>query len=242
VLNGETVIRPADGHLKRIRYRVTATTSPDLYLAMVSVAERAGPRKAGQEGSRAELFHSVFEHAPEALLLADDRRRYLYGNRMARSFLGESRETLVGKRIDDLAAPGMRGQLEQLWATFLAGGTLNGIFPIALTNGLKRNILFRATASVRPGRHLISFQVARPERSASGLALGASGPAEPLTFREREILTLLARGSSAKEIAESASLSVGTVLTHIRNAMKKLGARTRSQVIALAIGLRQIDP
>jgi DNA-binding NarL/FixJ family response regulator len=119
---------------------------------------------------------------------------------------------------------------------------LSGIFPIVLPNGLKRNILFRARASVRPGRHLISFQVARLDQQPTSLELGELGPAEPLTFREREILTMLARGASAKGIAEAATLSTETVRTHVRNAMKKLGAHTRAHAIALAIGLRQIDP
>jgi PAS domain-containing protein len=236
------VLRTDDGSLRRVRYRAAATFLPHVFLAIVSEAPHGGPRKEGRESARAELFQSTFEYAPEALLVADDRRHYIHGNRMARSFLGVSREKLVGKRVDDLAAPGAHDQLEQLWKKFLAGGTLKGIFPIVLPNGLERNILFRARANVRPGRHLISFQVARADWETSGLELGDLGPAEPLTFREREILTLLARGSSAKAVAVAATLSVETVRTHVRNAMRKLGARTRSHAIALAIGLRQIDP
>jgi PAS domain S-box-containing protein len=237
---GETVMQSADGRLKRVRYRVGATDLAGVHLAVVSAA---GPPANGvREGRLLELFQSVFEHAPEALLVADDRRRYTHGNRMARSFLGVSKETLVGNSVDDLAAPSAAPQLPQLWKRFLSGGTMNGILPIVLPNGLTRSVVFRARANVRPGRHLISFQIAGLERQPAALEVRDLGPAEPLTFREREILTLLARGSSAKAIADGATLSAETVRTHVRNAMKKLGANTRSHAIALAIGLRQIDP
>ena len=191
---------------------------------------------------RSELFEAAFEHAPQALLLADDQRRYLNGNRVARSLLGLSKERLVGKRIDELVAANTQAQLERLWTSFLAGGTMTGTFPIVLPNGLQRTVLFRARAGIRPGRHLISFQIPPADEMSKRLELGDLGPAAPLTFREREILTLLARGSSAQAIADAATLSSETVRTHVRNAMRKLGAHTRTHAIALAIGLRQIDP
>ena len=61
--------------------------------------------------------------------------------------------------------------------------------------------------------------------------------------REREILTLLARGSTDVKIAETLGLSPATVQTHVRNAKAKLGARTRAQAVALALvgGLIQLD-
>jgi DNA-binding CsgD family transcriptional regulator len=57
----------------------------------------------------------------------------------------------------------------------------------------------------------------------------------PLTRREREVLGLLAGGMSGAQIAAELFLSPETVRTHIRNAMAKLGASTRSQAVALAL-------
>lgn len=57
----------------------------------------------------------------------------------------------------------------------------------------------------------------------------------PLTRREREILGLLAEGLSGAQIAGELVLSPETVRTHVRNAMTKLGASTRSQAVALAL-------
>ncbi len=64
----------------------------------------------------------------------------------------------------------------------------------------------------------------------------------PLTKREREILSLLAEGLSGAQIAGELVLSPETVRTHVRNAMAKLGASTRSQAVALALKSNEITP
>lgn len=64
----------------------------------------------------------------------------------------------------------------------------------------------------------------------------------PLTKREREILGLLAEGLSGAQIAGELVLSPETVRTHVRNAMAKLGASTRSQAVALALKSNEIAP
>ena len=46
---------------------------------------------------------------------------------------------------------------------------------------------------------------------------------------------LLAEGLTATEIAGQLVLSRETVKSHVRNAMLKLGARTRTQAVALAL-------
>lgn len=70
---------------------------------------------------------------------------------------------------------------------------------------------------------------------------GSSGsrPSD-LTTREREIIGKVAAGMSGAEIASELVLSPETVRTHIRNAMTKLGASTRSQAVVLAMEQGQI--
>lgn len=68
----------------------------------------------------------------------------------------------------------------------------------------------------------------------------ASTSRVPLTKREREILGLLAEGMSGAQIAAKLVLSPETVRTHVRNAMAKLGASTRSQAVALALQSQEI--
>ena len=66
-------------------------------------------------------------------------------------------------------------------------------------------------------------------------------PTRPLSGREREILGLLADGMSGAAIAEHLVLSPETVRTHIRNAMGKLGASTRSHAVVLALEQEEIE-
>jgi DNA-binding NarL/FixJ family response regulator len=74
-----------------------------------------------------------------------------------------------------------------------------------------------------------------PRRAArTGVAL--------LSPREREILGLLAEGWSGAEIAQQLYLSSETVRTHVRNAVQKLGARTRTQAVALVVGAGASGP
>ncbi|MEU4690872.1 response regulator transcription factor [Actinoplanes sp. NPDC023714] len=56
----------------------------------------------------------------------------------------------------------------------------------------------------------------------------------PITDREREVLTLIARGLSNTEIAGELYLGVGTVKTHITRLLQKLDARDRAQLVITA--------
>jgi DNA-binding CsgD family transcriptional regulator len=68
-----------------------------------------------------------------------------------------------------------------------------------------------------------------------GAPAGGAEPEHQLTRREREVVTLLAQGLNGQEIAETLFLSPQTVRTHIRNAMERVGARTRGHLIAVAL-------
>jgi DNA-binding CsgD family transcriptional regulator len=57
----------------------------------------------------------------------------------------------------------------------------------------------------------------------------------PLTTREKEIVGRIALGEVTPEICAALHIAPDTVRTHVRNAMAKTGARTRAQLIAIAL-------
>lgn len=71
---------------------------------------------------------------------------------------------------------------------------------------------------------------------AGSLAASSLGSALPqLTQRERDVLRLLADGLSNEEIGKRLFISAETVRTHVRKAMDKLDADTRTQAVARAL-------
>jgi DNA-binding CsgD family transcriptional regulator len=64
----------------------------------------------------------------------------------------------------------------------------------------------------------------------------------PLTAREQEVVRQLALGHTSREIAEGMFVSHETVRTHVRNAMSKVQARTRAQLVAIALVERVLTP
>ena len=60
------------------------------------------------------------------------------------------------------------------------------------------------------------------------------GPPPRLSPREREVLALTATGLTAEDVGTQLGVSVETVRTHTRNAVRKLGARNRLHAVVLA--------
>jgi DNA-binding NarL/FixJ family response regulator len=98
--------------------------------------------------------------------------------------------------------------------------------------------LLSAIRTVAAGEALLAPSVTRrliahftdgdraPRRTPHGLA--------ELTEREREVLSLVARGLSNTEIAGTLHVCIPTVKTHVSRILTKLGARDRTQLVVLA--------
>lgn len=69
----------------------------------------------------------------------------------------------------------------------------------------------------------------------AGLHHGEQAARPKLTAREHEVLVLLADGLSYDEMSRALSISPETARTHVRNAIEKLGARTRPHALAIAL-------
>jgi PAS domain S-box-containing protein len=97
-------------------------------------------------------FEIVFHAVGDAMLVADNNRRYIDANAAAAALLGVPREQLIGRRIDDFAE--LKGDVDALWQRFLVEGRLDGDFALRRPDGERRDVEFRAIAHIAPGEHL----------------------------------------------------------------------------------------
>jgi len=74
------------------------------------------------------------------------------------------------------------------------------------------------------------------------MADSSSGPSEPLTPREQEVLKLIAEAHTNREIGEILHLSEKTVESHRGNLLRKLGMRDRVELVRYAIRRGLIEP
>jgi len=63
-----------------------------------------------------------------------------------------------------------------------------------------------------------------------------------LTPREREVLVLVARGLSNREIASSLTVSLETIKTHVKRIFTKIGVHDRAQAVIAAYESRLVEP
>jgi DNA-binding CsgD family transcriptional regulator len=66
-------------------------------------------------------------------------------------------------------------------------------------------------------------------------AIGISSATEPLTPREKEVITLSADGFTSEDIAGLLGMSARTVNQHVDNVARKLGTKNRAHTVAEAI-------
>jgi DNA-binding NarL/FixJ family response regulator len=66
-------------------------------------------------------------------------------------------------------------------------------------------------------------------------------PIDELTHREQEVLFLLTKGYSTREIAQNLVISPNTVRNHIQNIFQKLHVHHRAEAVAYAIRLGLIE-
>ena len=90
--------------------------------------------------------------------------------------------------------------------------------------------LLRAISTVAEGGTYVD-----PVLAGALAAPGAADKLPALTQREREVLRLLADGHSNEEVGKRLFIAPDTVRTHVRKAMRKLDADTRTQAVATAL-------
>ncbi|MEU1280869.1 response regulator transcription factor [Streptomyces sp. NPDC005805] len=106
--------------------------------------------------------------------------------------------------------------------------------PAELLTAIRTVAAGESLLSPGPTSRLIARFLSTPGLPGGAHGLGPGGGPDHLTDRERQVLTLVARGLNNTEIAEALGLSPLTAKTHVSRIMGKLSARDRAQLVIVA--------
>ena len=197
---------------------LVADDHPAVVEAVSDVLAEAGIEVTGRARDGAEAVELIEGQRPRVALL-DLRMPGLSGIEVARQLARAGSETAVIL----YTAFGDRALLTEALDAGARGFVLKEA-PLAE--------VVRAVEVVAAGRTYVDPVLAGviSVSAASGRELDVK-----LTPRERDVLRLLADGRSNEEIGRELSISPETVRTHVRKAMAKLDADTRTQAVATAL-------
>ncbi len=115
-----------------------------------------------------------------------------------------------------------------------------------LLKNVSRTELLRAIRLVASGQSLLNPDATKQATTRlTTLATGgiqAQAPGDELTEREREVLALIARGYTNKQIAETLVVSEKTARNHVSHILEKLGLSRRSEAAAFAVEHKLVPP
>lgn len=179
------------------------------------------------------LFWLVFERSSNPIFLIDEQRRYVAVNDPGLTLLGRSRGEVTGASVDETIVPSERARAARDWQSLLRTGDYTGTRDFVRRDGSEVHVEFAAHLAAVGSRRLVIYVV------LNGLGRRRSGKStdstDELSNREREVVTLIALGHETGQIARELRISPETVRTHVRNAMSKLGAHTRAQLVAITL-------
>lgn len=98
-----------------------------------------------------------------------------------------------------------------------------------VSKSVEPEVLLSAIRAVSRGEQVI------PAGVEQLLATGDGHPSSALTAREQQVMEMLARGLTNREIAEHLEISIKTVDTHRGHVLKKLGLRNNSELTRFAV-------
>ena len=184
--------------------------------------------------TQTDVVWAFFQSAPVALLAADDHRQIVRVNARWCDLTGYLADSARGTRIDEILAPESRPGIEMRWSDLLGTGLGTARVVLLRPDGARLAVRYGAFANVVPGLHVAAY-FAEPGQDTRAPRPPRARRAGQLTRREQESLRLVAQGMTTTVAAGQLGISPETVRTHVRNAMNKLGARTRAQAIAVAM-------
>ncbi len=183
------------------------------------------------------LFQAAFRDSRNAMVLADESRRVVDVNGACLQLLGYPRGEVVNRPMYEFVA-GDPVMTPEEWAAALARERFAGEAAMLRADGATMDVQWGATTELVTGRRLVlvvALSVSGRGRSIREARASEGGP-DVLSNRQREIVRLVALGGTASEIADELQISHHTVRTHLRNSMRRVGARSRAHLVAKALG------
>jgi DNA-binding CsgD family transcriptional regulator len=182
------------------------------------------------------LFSTAFKQSRNAMVLVDDGRLHVDVNGAYLNLLQYPRAEVIGEPIYRFVADGPLLSPAE-WEAALARGDFTGKVDMLSRDGTPVSVQWGAHVEVVTGSRLVLFVALSTSRWGAHFRRSIAserGPAA-LSDRERQVIGLVAAGHSGPEIADELHISHDTVRTHVRNAMAKLGARSRAHLVAKSI-------
>jgi PAS domain S-box-containing protein len=179
------------------------------------------------------LFTAAFKQSKNPMALVDEDRRHVDVNHAYQRLLGRPREALIGRPIYEHVAGGPIFTPAQ-WRAALKAGRFHGTAEMIAADGSHIAVQFAGATEVATGRRLVLYVALSTSRWGAGFRRAVELDPEPrdLSPRELEIVRLIARGETGPEIADELHIAHDTVRTHVSNAMRKVGARSRAHLVA----------
>ena len=183
------------------------------------------------------LFTTAFRQSKNPMALVDDERRLVDVNPAFVRLLGRKRDRLLGAHLWDCVAGGPVFTPAQ-WTAALAAQRFHGEAELIRADGTHVAVQWAGATEVATGQRLVLFVALSTSRWGNSFRRSVTIDRDPseLSARELEIVQLIAHGESGPEIAAELHIAHDTVRTHVRNAMKKVGARSRAHLVAKVLG------
>ncbi|MEV5434697.1 response regulator transcription factor [Streptomyces sp. NPDC052682] len=215
------VLLADDQTLVREAFAMLVESAPDM-----AVVGQAGSGRQAVELARS---------ARADLVVMDLRMPDLDGIEATRLIAAD--EDLAGVRVLVLTTYDTDENIVEALRAGASGFLVKDTRPADLLEGIRTVAAGEALLSPGPTARLIE----RFLRSPAPTPVAAGGPG-CLSDREREVLTLVARGLTNTEIGETLGLSPLTAKTHVSRIMGKLGARDRAQLVIVAYESGLVTP
>ena len=200
-----------------------------LLLSTVSDIEVVGEATNGEEAK------ALVESLVPDVVLMDVRMPGTDGLQAAHVIL--STPNLSGVRVVMLTTFDVDEYVFEALEMGASGFLLKDAEPEEIVRAIRAAAAGDAVLSPTVARRLIADYARRPRRPVAD-----AGALDTLTDREREVMTLVARGLSNEELANQLFMSRLTAKTHVSRILTKLGARDRAQLVVLAYELGLVEP